>query len=290
MQNKVLIPYVSIRPNYLTFYERPEFSYTLSDAQIRNSVNLEDRKHKGKISIKARKRIEQAISWLLETTPRKRFFSKARNKHFYFKVNFITLTLASKQVHSDNTIKKELLNQFLTEIRTQFKVKNYLWRAEAQKNGNIHFHILADKYIHYTEVRAKWNRIQEKLGYIERYTDQTGKTDPPSTEIKSIKHVKNLPRYLSKYCTKESVYRKIEGKQWGLSHSLSKLKSAVIVPSFAMLDELKEIRNIFFDKFKEYDYASCIYVPVKKWKMVINGLLYDQFFKYFESVVNPVPI
>ncbi len=33
-----------------------------------------------------------------------------------------------------------MLNRFLEKIRYQYNVKSYLWKAESQKNGNIHFH------------------------------------------------------------------------------------------------------------------------------------------------------
>ena len=284
MFEKVLIPYVSIRPNCLTFYERNAVPRPRSLAQIGSEINLKKTDHKGKISAKAKIRIENAIDWMLATVPRKRFYSLQHDKYFYFKINFITLTLASKQIHDDNTIKKELLNQFLTEIRQQFKVKKYLWRAEPQKNGNIHFHIIADQFIHYREVRVKWNRIQNKLGYVDRYTAKEGKLDPPSTEIKSIKRIKNLAKYLSKYCTKESEIRKIQGRQWGLSQNLSKFQRAVTVPSYAMMDELKELRDVFFKHYKQYDYCCCLYVHVNKWKKIIKGLLYNQFLDYKLSI------
>jgi len=284
MFEKVLVPYISIRPNCLTYYERLPNPCSRSLAQIKSELNLKTTSHNGKMSVKAKIRIENAINWMLATVPRKRFFSKRHNKHFYFKVNFITLTLASKQMHDDNTIKKELLNQFLTEIRQQFKVKKYLWRAEPQRNGNIHFHILTDQYIHYKEIQTKWNRIQDKLGYVKRYTAQSGKIDPPSTEVKSIKHVKNLAKYLSKYCTKENKERPIQGKQWGLSQNLSKFQRAVTIPCIAMVDELRELRNVFFQHYKQYDYCCCLYVHVNKWKKVIKGLLYNEFLDYKLSI------
>lgn len=286
---RTFIPYVSIKPNYLSFYEVPEFRLRRSEKQVDNEKNLLETHHKGKISKKARQRIENAISWLLTVAERKKFFSKKHNKHFYFKVNFCTLTLASQQVHSDNEIKKTLLNQFLTEVRQKHKVRHYLWKAESQRNGNIHFHVLMDKYIHYSDIRSMWNRIQDKLGYIERYADKTGDFEPPSTEIKSIKHVKNLPRYLAKYCTKESEHRSIQGKQWGLSYSLSHLKAAITVPTNQMMSELKEIANKYYKRVVKYDYSKCIYVPVHRWKKLLSGELYQLFQKYYNDVINPPP-
>jgi len=289
MQEITYIPHISIKPNYISAYDLPEIRLRRSTRQIENQVNLSETDHKGKISIKARRRIETAISWLLHTTERKRFYSARHKKHFYFKINFCTLTLASKQVHDDNTIKKVLLNQFLTEVRQKYGVKYYLWRAEPQKNKNIHFHIVMDKYIHYSEVRKMWIRIQDKLGYVERYTDQSGDIEPPCSEIKSVKKVKDLASYLAKYCVKESKIRKIQGKQWGLSYALSHLKSAVTVPTRAMQDEFLRLSKKFKHRLVKYDYATCLYIPVRQWSKYISNELYMLFKNYTEQVINAPP-
>jgi hypothetical protein len=82
---------------------------------------------------------------------------------------FITLTLPSDQIHEDNFIKKNMLWAFIQEVQRKHGVKYYFWRAEPQANGRIHFHILVDKYIHWTNVRKIWNNILDNNGYIERY-------------------------------------------------------------------------------------------------------------------------
>ncbi len=156
-------------------------------------------------------------------------------KPINYKLTFITLTLSSTQVHSDNEIKAQLLNQFLIELRRDHGVQMYIWKAEKQQNQNIHFHILTDKYIPWRPLRALWNRIQNKLGYIDRYGDamrefykngfrptqhaqdhrsikhqleawkrgkETSWTDPNSTDIHGIIHVKNIRNYMAKYLTK----------------------------------------------------------------------------------------
>lgn len=97
-----------------------------------------------------------------------------RNKPY---VTFVTLTLPSKQVHHDNFLKDHCLNpmtkwlQDSTE-RTKRKgagVDAYLWRAESQKNGNLHFHLICDRWIDHEKLRNKWNQIIERLGYVTAY-------------------------------------------------------------------------------------------------------------------------
>ena len=111
-----------------------------------------------------------------------------------------------------------------------------VWRAEKQKNGNLHFHLLTDKFIPFLELRDVWNRITEKLGYVSRYRDEMRnfhangfnvrkdllpnwnyrsqvrayregtKNDwqsPNSTDVHSVRKILNLKAYLIKYLTKD---------------------------------------------------------------------------------------
>jgi len=283
LQDRVNIPYISIRPNYISLYWQPEYRVRRTDRQLRNQVNLLDTAHKGVISKKANRRIENAICWLLELSDYKKFYSKRHKRYFSFKVNFFTLTLSSKQIHSDNEIKKKLLNHFLTVLREKYGVTDYLWRAEAQKNKNIHFHIVSNKFVPYWELRTIWNQIQNKLGYVDRFFDKYGHNDPNSTDVHSIKKIKNLPRYLSKYCTKKSVYREIEGKQWGLSYSLSRIKSAITVPSYAMRKEFDWLCHKFKSHFRDYDYYAVLYISAEKWTKMFKHELYKLYDTYLQE-------
>ena len=135
------------------------------------------------MSYKANKRVRLAIDWMVYLSKKKPLYSAEKKNKYQFKLNFITLTLPSKQKHSDNEIKATLLNQFLIELRHKYKLHNYLWRAESQANGNIHFHVVTDIFVPWRTLRTDWNRIQEKLGYISRYQEKTGKDDPNSTDV-----------------------------------------------------------------------------------------------------------
>jgi len=92
-------------------------------------------------------------------------------------VTFLTLTLPCKQVHGDKTLKNKLLDPLVEWLRNSTgksqrdgcAVDAYLWRAEAQKNGNLHFHLIIDRWIDHDRVRKKWNQILERLKYITMY-------------------------------------------------------------------------------------------------------------------------
>lgn len=169
---------------------------------------------------------------------------------------FVTLTLSSKQMHSDNYCKRHMLGRFLTEMQRQHGAARYFWRAEPQKNGNIHFHVLLDKHIDWKEIRSTWNKIQADNGYIDEYRKAQKEyhkngfkarpelfkvwplekqikayaygvrknwSDPNSTDVHSLQKVKNCAAYICKYVSKEGGARKIEGRIWGCTDSLREL-------------------------------------------------------------------
>lgn len=281
-RQNVSTPQVSIRPNCISLYSLPAHRQIRSDAQKQAQIHLQHNAHKGLISLKAEKRIKNAIDWLLYLSETKSFYNRKYKKHFNFKLCFVTLTLSAEQFHSDNVIKKELLNQFLVEFRTTWKVKHYVWRAEPQKNGNIHFHIVCDKFIPWSDLRNRWNRCQAKLGYIDKFKAKHNHRNPNSTDVHSIQKIKNLSRYLAKYMTKNKQERQIEGNLWGLSQSLSGIESATYERDSWIDSEINQIKSAFAGKVRENDYVTCIYVSVKEWSKVVKGLLYNLFRQYLE--------
>jgi hypothetical protein len=282
VDSHIVIPYVSIKPGFITTYEQVENRRPRTEAQRLNELNLRETATEGEISEKAERRIKTAIDWLLFMALPKKVKAPKTGKQFTFKINFITLTLAAPQLHSDNDIKKSLLNQFLTEAREQWGVQNYVWRAEAQRNGNIHFHIVTDVFCPWWQVKRTWNRIQEKLGYITAFQAKHGHRDPNSTDIHSVARIKNISAYLAKYCTKNSPNRKITGKLWGLSYTLSRAKSAIDMRYSDIENELSRMFIKFSNKIKTKEYFQCLYVHVKEWA----GKEFPVMTKLFNSYVQ----
>ena len=93
------------------------------------------------LSWKQAKRIQSYIAWLYYFSKKKEVYCKSTAKKYWFKLNFITLTLSNKQFHDDYYILKNLFEPFIRELRTKKKGLLYVWKAEVQDNGNIHFHI-----------------------------------------------------------------------------------------------------------------------------------------------------
>lgn len=200
------IAVATAHPHKLSVTYQPIEKVSRTQRQRHNEVNLQDTDHEGIMSLKARKRIEVALQWLLFISKPKRISAADTGKSFSFKVNFITLTLPSPQQHTDEEIKQVCLKNFLDRMAKTHGLNNYIWRAEAQANGNIHFHLTTDTYIHYNTIRKVWNDCVELLGYVSRYEEKWHNRNPNSTDVHAVKHVKNLAAYLSKYISKHREF------------------------------------------------------------------------------------
>lgn len=219
---RIDVPMISVNPNYISLYtDSGQFTgrskrsndvfYNEATGEVeqlgRTAKQIEAEKHlkdndtKGLISAKAGKSINRKLSWFAKMSQKK---VRTTSNGLVVKNNlsFITLTLSSKQIHDDQFIKNKMLNAFLVDIRRRFFVTSYFWRAEAQINGNMHFHIVINRYIHKTHISTIWNRIQQEHGYLNDYIVAKGHNKAPSTEIKAVYKCKNISGYLSKYCTK----------------------------------------------------------------------------------------
>lgn len=195
--------------------------------RVNNGNNLKkDRKkaYQGVITKKNRKSKYESLSAWAEVLKYGNKVCNYENTWKEIKMVMVTLTLSSPQIHDDKTIKRECLEPMLKFLYYNYGVENYFWKAESQLNGNIHFHILVDRYIDKKELQLNWNHIQNKLGYVDRYYDKTNKVDPPSTQIELFRPSRQSMEYILKYLTKDNEYRKIEGLQFRLSNKLSHLK------------------------------------------------------------------
>ena len=198
-----------------------------NNARVRSNVNLTEYKYKRIISHAAKKRISSGINWLYAMSDVKKI-ADPTVKVKRFRLSMITLTLPSKQleIHNDEFIKKYPFNRFLEQLRRKHAMQSYLWRAEAQENNNIHFHLTTNVFVHHTLVRKYWNDALDKYGYIDAFEAKHGHRNAPTEKVHSIYKIRCLAAYLCKYMCKDvdSKYRPIDGRQWFLSQSLSSIK------------------------------------------------------------------
>lgn len=181
-----------------------------------SQANLTRGLFKGYISTESgrviRKRLE---AWIKSVHINRDVNSKWSNPD-HSHIVFATLTLPSQQQHGDNEIKRKCLMPFLQEIKRKHGVGEYFWSAEPQRNGNIHFHLLFDRYIAKDRLNDMWLTASDHLGYFSRYVSSTGETSAPATKINVCPPDMSLVKYIMKYVSKQPQircsYKEVQGK------------------------------------------------------------------------------
>lgn len=271
---------VYIRPTYaVVMPKRRGGRPPMTEAQKINMQFLKLQKHTGEISDKARKRLTNCVNWLVASAKTKRVFSKETNNTHKFKVNFVTLTLPTLDHDiSDHHFKKVLLHAFINSCRYRYNLKNYIWKVEAQANGNIHAHFTTDTFLPHGGLRDIWNTILEKNGlitpyrekhmamslndYIRAYHGNGARTieqlrrayqygqksnwsDPNTTDVHAVYKIKDIGAYMAKYMSKsDKGRRKIKGSLWRASYALTRAnKLTMVLPEDAGMEALNTFMN-----------------------------------------------
>jgi hypothetical protein len=242
-----LIPHATIHPDRICLYREVKWDPARNEkcscvcdqeevSEINQSFLKSTRKNNGYLSDHATRKLFKSITYLLTISDRKKVFSKVQQKYISFRIVFVTLTLPGVQRHSDKVITNKCFNQLLIELSKYHNCKAYVWRAEKQENGNIHYHLLINQFVEYQELRKRWNRICNKLGYVDEYqarmkeffkdgfrlsknkndkrtVEQQRKayiigqksnwTSPNSTDIHDVRKIRDIKNYVGKYMSKQ---------------------------------------------------------------------------------------
>lgn len=287
-----------IKPSYIV--SLPEFHYDNKFSSIKfetNKENLKNNSTHGQLSPKAITAIRNAINWLLVSTKNKRVFSIKAQSSFHFKVAFITLTLPDthKRV-SAKDFQTKLLNPFLVYLRKYHQLKNYVWKMEYQENGKLHCHITLDTFIHWRDVRKRWNSLLNRNQYLDKFIADNGHSDPNSTDIHSIRKIKNLAAYLAKYMAKNKELKithegedywytpVIDGRIWGCNYELSRAKNCKVhIPA----NELREGLSCLFKKVIEFKPLMREH-PITKEPTQIGEIFYPKAINWINDITGVV--
>lgn len=223
---KELVKYrmLQVRGSMVLDYEFTEFHKFDKSEESLNIISATKLTYGGEISAAGQKRMKRILMcWahsldLYNSSLSSTFLAHKR------KIVFITLTLPSVQINSDREIKDKCLKPFMRVLREKFDCKNYIWKAESQENGNIHFHILIDRYVDFEKVQEMWNCALNNLSYIDSFERKFNHRNPPSTRTELVLNQADMESYIMKYIGKNEGRRLIEGAVWKSSKALSTLK------------------------------------------------------------------
>lgn len=194
----------------------------------------------------AKKRLTKAIELIVQAATKEKTFDFVSKKTAQpikgrFKLNFITLTIHSpKKMIQGKDGHKKCLEPLLLWLRRYYGLNMYVWKAELQKRGQLHYHITSDCFVPWKELRDKWNQLQANAGYLDDFYAKKGHYDANSTDVHSVYKVKDMAKYLKKSIFKTykdiddniiSEFRKtiqntvsISGKVWDCSLNLKSAK------------------------------------------------------------------
>jgi hypothetical protein len=176
---------------------------------------------------------------------------------------FCTLTFIAAV---DDQTGVHILNKYLTALRKEFPKLQYLWVAERQtKNkefpNNIHFHLILNKRLPVRRWNALWVLQQYNAGLIgknqygekiserevqERFEAGTVHKIFNPMDVKRVRSVAGLSRYLTKYITKQEQNVRFSCAVWHCSRRVSRLFTrATVSPS--TFRYMKSFRNYRVD-------------------------------------------
>ncbi len=328
---------VNIKPNGISIYqtyiygrpsrnkEKTKLEELETKANTSNMGNLEGTKaYGGTLTKNAKKRLKEKINLLVAIAKPKEAMSYSNGLSYFFRLNFITLTLPAAQGKvTDQEIKKKVLQPWLKHMRIRRNLKSYIWRAERQYNGNVHFHITTDTYIPLEQIRTTWNYYLEELGYITKFKEKHGYDEPNSTDVHSIRKVKNIAAYMIKYMSKtpeehlkaknkqrkknggnqiypeRHPFRKVEGqpkwdepikgKVWDCSKNLKQKITCDMFVDSEISQNINQIEKKVPKQIIDSEYVRFIWLNPDQFDQVIQGRMRHDWEQYLENVRNPKP-
>lgn len=134
-----------------------------------------------------------------------------------FRQAFMTLTLPGVATANHKAIKRKVLDPFFTYARNVLGLRDYVWTAELQDRGEIHFHALVNQFLDKDRIRRAWNDACARSGIV----DMSQASNRPSTEIEAVKSYNGSKAYAAKYIGKALRSGEILGRLWAGSHSVT---------------------------------------------------------------------
>jgi len=235
------------------------------------------------LSDKGKRTLKDCMNLMLITNEKRDV--KINQKLFVknFRLAFVTLTLPVKQFHTDNDIKKNCLAPFIDNLCKTHSVTQYIWRAEKQVNGNLHFHMIINAPIPFYMIRYQWNKQLNKLGYIDKFYLKHGHRNPPTEQIVAPKKIKNLQSYLTKYLTKTQGLNQVQGKNYGISQNLRSFKFPVCERFAPLWNTIQQLKQHFKPKIITGDFFKILVLSFHKYFKYLDDTLKTFFVNYFQS-------
>jgi len=238
----------------------PKTEFTGSALQRKKQTQEEKENKKTKSKPKEKKEVKpKTLSARSKRKIRKKLICFAR---CYKNLSFVTLTFLNK-VTDQQAI--DLLRKFIDNAKKRSSNFQYIWVAERQtKNdlfkGNIHFHMITNKYWKIEKWWNYWLDLQQKNGITPREKDYKPSSAFDVRQINS-NNIRVLASYVTKYVTKNND--KFTCQVWNCSRQVSELYTDFYTHT-DFVDEFKKLDAIL----KEFEVKDHINRPILNVKMI----------------------
>jgi hypothetical protein len=188
---------IYVRPSILIVAPTPS-SFKRDISYTKKATRTEE----GQLSPNARRKLRNAIRWLIASS------------QVSWKVNMATLTFHENM--TNDKLARTILSRWLEVAKYRWDMTDYVWKAEPQERGAIHFHLSTNIYIPHAELRFTWNRELRK--------HKLNNINDNSTDVHAISDIQSHENYLTDYMLNDEKHegrRAIKGRLWGCSHGLS---------------------------------------------------------------------
>jgi len=149
------------------------------------------------------------------------------------------ITLTFGKWYPDDKLGKKLLDTFFKRLKRKLNVDDfyYVWVAERQKRGAIHFHILTPHYTPKNWLNAAWNDI------VNKHLDKKGLGQHKQKLYPNVTKVYNAGAYMVKYCQKEG--ENIKGNGYNMSQQTSNMITPRVTSVMGV--NYQEVLNVYDD-------------------------------------------
>lgn len=201
-------PAIQVRSNMLVKYDVWTGASTHKRFDFKEAIRQQ---YEGTLTQHARKRLLSAIDILIQRNPTHRIYNPISESEHDFSINFITLTIASNRMIEAREGYDALLSKWIRYMRDKYGVKEYVWKAELQERGQLHYHVATNQFIPWQVIRWKWNSLMKQEGLLNDYAREHGNFNPNSVDVHAVESEEDILGYISKEIAKTNFYHLANG-------------------------------------------------------------------------------
>lgn len=250
---------MQLRSRSIVVYTAKTYSYKrVNEARLKFNEFKSVKAYSGRVTTHSQRRIRKAVQILSQKSKWQTVYNPITMSNLTFRLTFITLTipdLATSLTGKESY--KLLLKPFIQTMQRVHGMRDYIWKAELQQRGTIHYHITTNTFINYQHIKKRWNQLLDKAGLMNDYKAKHGHSNPNSTDVHKVYNDDNIEAYMEKYISKASTTdESIHGKVWDCSLSLKSNKLFTVdltrenEQNIITLDKSKKAKSLSSDYFE----------------------------------------